>query len=191
MSNRTKWSTTISPYRIIGCAIKVHRTLGSGFQEVIYQRALAIEMARAGIDFGREVEQPIYYEGVEIGSRRADFIVGNRCRGGAESPGRIGSRPPGAGQKLRGRLRFQLGPPVELRRTQPGIPPHFRVTDAVPVFVRSRIFKISGIYQDWEFSIAERAPIPEIVRIRYFPDSGTIQDWNSVAQRVPNPENRQ
>jgi GxxExxY protein len=64
-------------YRIIGSAMKVHRTLGGGFQEVIYQRALAIEMARAGIDFGREVEQPIYYEGVEIGSRRADFIVGN------------------------------------------------------------------------------------------------------------------
>ncbi len=57
--------------------MKVHRTLGGGFQEVIYQRALAIEMARAGIDFGREVEQPIYYEGIEIGSRRADFIVGN------------------------------------------------------------------------------------------------------------------
>ena len=58
--------------------MKVHRTLGGGFQEVIYQRALAIEMVRAGIDFGREVEQPIFYEGVEIGSRRADFIVGNR-----------------------------------------------------------------------------------------------------------------
>ena len=57
--------------------MKVHRTLGGGFQEVIYQRALAIEIARAGIDFGREVEQPIYYEGEEIGSRRADFIVGN------------------------------------------------------------------------------------------------------------------
>ena len=65
-------------YRIIGCAMKVHRTLGGGFQEVIYQRALAIEMDRAGIDFGREVEQPIYYQGVEIGSRRADFIAENR-----------------------------------------------------------------------------------------------------------------
>lgn len=65
-------------YRIIGCAMTVHRTLGPGFQEVIYQRALAMEMARAGIDFGREVEQPIYYRGVEIGSRRADFIVSNR-----------------------------------------------------------------------------------------------------------------
>ena len=65
-------------YQIIGCAMKVHRTLCAGFQEVIYQRALAIEMGRAGIDFGREVEQPILYDGVEIGSRRADFIVGNR-----------------------------------------------------------------------------------------------------------------
>ena len=65
-------------YRVIGCALKVHKTLGSGFQEVIYQRALAIEMERAEIDFGREVEQPIYYEGIAIGSRRADFIVENR-----------------------------------------------------------------------------------------------------------------
>lgn len=65
-------------YRVIGCAMKVHNTLGSGFQEVIYQRALAIEMSRARIDFGREVEQTIYYEGIEIGSRRADFIVDNR-----------------------------------------------------------------------------------------------------------------
>ena len=65
-------------YRVIGCAMKVHSTLGSGFQEVIYQRALAIEMGRAKIDFGREVEQPIYYEGIAIGSRRADFIVENR-----------------------------------------------------------------------------------------------------------------
>ena len=47
-------------YRIIGCAMKVHNTLGNGFQEVIYQRCLAIEMDRAGIDFGREVAQAIY-----------------------------------------------------------------------------------------------------------------------------------
>ena len=64
-------------YRVIGCAMMVHRTLGAGFQEVIYQRALAMEMEQAGVDFGREVERPIYYRGVEIGSRRADFIVGN------------------------------------------------------------------------------------------------------------------
>ena len=65
-------------YRIIGCAMKVHNTLGNGFQEVIYQRCLAIEMDRAGIDFGREVEQAIYYEGIEVGTRRADFIVADR-----------------------------------------------------------------------------------------------------------------
>ena len=64
-------------YKIIGCAMKVHNTLGSGFQEVIYQRCLAIELERAGIDFGREVEQPIFYDGIEVGTRRADFIVAN------------------------------------------------------------------------------------------------------------------
>ncbi len=64
-------------YKIIGCAMKVHNTLGSGFQEVIYQRCLAIELERAGMDFGREVEQPIFYDGIEVGIRRADFIVAN------------------------------------------------------------------------------------------------------------------
>ena len=65
-------------YQIIGCAMKVHRTLGGGFKEVIYQRCLAIEMERAGIDFGREVEQTIYYEDIEVGTRRADFVVADR-----------------------------------------------------------------------------------------------------------------
>ena len=57
--------------------MKVHSTLENGFQEVIYQRCLAIELERAGIDFGREVEQPIFYQGIEVGTRRADFIVAN------------------------------------------------------------------------------------------------------------------
>src|SRR5437867_10378423 len=61
--------------KIIGCAMKVHNTLGSGFQEVIYQRALAIELAKSGIEFAREVEMPIHYDGQEIGTRRADFLV--------------------------------------------------------------------------------------------------------------------
>ena len=65
-------------YQIIGCAMKVHNTLGIGFQEVIYQRCLALEMERAGLDFGREVEQSIYYEGMVVGSRRADFVVANQ-----------------------------------------------------------------------------------------------------------------
>ena len=65
-------------YQIIGCAMEVHRILGNGFQEVIYQRCLAIELERAGLSFGREVEHPIYYRGVEVGTRRADFIVANQ-----------------------------------------------------------------------------------------------------------------
>ena len=65
-------------YRIIGCAMKVHNKLGNGFQEVVYQRCLAIEMERAGLDFSREVEQPIHYDGIVVGTRRADFIVANR-----------------------------------------------------------------------------------------------------------------
>lgn len=62
-------------YKIIGCAMKVHNTLGNGFQEVIYQRALAIELRNSGIEFLREQEIPIYYEGENIGTRRVDFMV--------------------------------------------------------------------------------------------------------------------
>ncbi|WP_434981007.1 GxxExxY protein [Daejeonia sp. YH14] len=65
-------------YQIIGCAMKVHNTLGNGFQEVIYQRCLAIELKRAGLDFEREKEQIIYYDHFEVGTRRADFVVENK-----------------------------------------------------------------------------------------------------------------
>jgi GxxExxY protein len=61
--------------KIIGCAMTVHKTLGNGFQEVIYQRALEIEMQLAGIEFSREFEMPIYYRTYQIGTRRVDFLV--------------------------------------------------------------------------------------------------------------------
>ena len=60
---------------IIGCAMKVHSTLGNGFQEVIYQRALAIEMNKQGLSFERELEMDIYYDKEHIGTRRVDFFV--------------------------------------------------------------------------------------------------------------------
>jgi GxxExxY protein len=62
-------------HKIIGCAMEVHRTLGNGFQEVIYQRALAIEMAHQGLSFSREHEMEIFYKGVKIGNRRVDFFI--------------------------------------------------------------------------------------------------------------------
>jgi GxxExxY protein len=61
--------------RIIGCAMTVHKTLGNGFQEVIYQRALAIEMNMADIAFSREHEMPIFYREEQIGTRGVDFLV--------------------------------------------------------------------------------------------------------------------
>lgn len=58
--------------------MKVHNTLGNGFQEVIYQRCLAIELERAGLSFTREQEHTIFYEAIEVGTRRADFVVENK-----------------------------------------------------------------------------------------------------------------
>ncbi|WP_142455263.1 GxxExxY protein [Gracilimonas mengyeensis] len=63
--------------KIIGASFEVHKFLGNGFQEVIYQRALAYELTKLNVDFGREIEQPIYYRDLDepIGTRRADFVV--------------------------------------------------------------------------------------------------------------------
>jgi GxxExxY protein len=64
--------------KIIGCAMTVHKLLGNGFQEVIYQRAFAIELSNQGLSFARELEIPIYYKEEEIGTRRVDFFVEDR-----------------------------------------------------------------------------------------------------------------
>jgi GxxExxY protein len=61
--------------KIIGCAMKVHSDLGNGFQEVIYQRALAIEMNFSALSFEREKEMKIFYRNFDIGTRRADFFI--------------------------------------------------------------------------------------------------------------------
>ena len=58
--------------------MKVHNILGPGFQEIIYQRSLAIELDRAGLGFEREKEHAVYYEEIIVGTRRADFIVENK-----------------------------------------------------------------------------------------------------------------
>jgi GxxExxY protein len=64
--------------QIIGCAMKVHSFLGNGFQEVIYQRCLAIEFEKSDIKFVREMEMPIYYHEINVGTRRVDFFVENK-----------------------------------------------------------------------------------------------------------------
>ncbi|MEZ2334147.1 GxxExxY protein [Mucilaginibacter sp. RCC_168] len=61
--------------KIIGCAMRVHSALGNGFQEVIYQRALEIELRNEGLVYQREMEMPIYYKNEHIGTRRVDFFV--------------------------------------------------------------------------------------------------------------------
>lgn len=62
-------------YAVIGCAMTVHNIMGPGFQEVIYQRCMAIEMHKVGIEFQREKEQVVHYDGLEVGTRRADFVI--------------------------------------------------------------------------------------------------------------------
>lgn len=75
MSVELKYKTISE--KIIGCSFEVHKFLGNGFQEVIYQRALAHEMEKSGLLFSREIEQDIFYKDIAepIGTRRADFVV--------------------------------------------------------------------------------------------------------------------
>lgn len=61
--------------KTIGCAMKVHSTLGNGFQEVIYQRCLEIEFRKQGVGYAREVSMPVHYESFEVGTRRVDFLI--------------------------------------------------------------------------------------------------------------------
>ncbi len=62
-------------HKIIGCAMEVHSHLGNGFQEVIYQRALAYEMKLQGLSFAREFEMQVWYKNLQVGTRRVDFLV--------------------------------------------------------------------------------------------------------------------
>jgi GxxExxY protein len=60
---------------IIGCAMKVHRRLGAGFLESVYQRALIVELARVGMKADREMRIAVYYEGVQVGDFVADLVI--------------------------------------------------------------------------------------------------------------------
>ena len=60
---------------VLKCAMKVHSEIGDGFQEVIYQRALADEMNNVSLRFNKEKEFPVFYQGSKVGSRSADFVV--------------------------------------------------------------------------------------------------------------------
>lgn len=77
MMTQKEYKYTDITEKIIGASFEVHNFLGNGFQEVIYQRALAYEMNKAGLNFNREIEQDIYYKELPepIGTRRADFVV--------------------------------------------------------------------------------------------------------------------
>ena len=73
--NMTEYKFSDITEKIIGAAMRVHSALGNGFQEVIYQRALELEMEDSGLHFARELSMPIYYKGRQIGERRVDFFV--------------------------------------------------------------------------------------------------------------------
>ena len=76
INEKYKYSEITS--KIIGCAMEIHNTLGNGFQEVIYQRALEYEMRLQQLYFAREFEMNILYKEQLLGTRRVDFLVENK-----------------------------------------------------------------------------------------------------------------
>jgi len=64
--------------KILRAAMNVHTALGNGFQEVVYQRALAVELGLMNIVFGREISMPVFYKNVKVGERRVDFLIENK-----------------------------------------------------------------------------------------------------------------
>lgn len=76
IDSKYKYSDITS--EIIGAAIEVHKTLGNGFQEVVYQRALEIEFKDRKINFVREFDMELLYKGINVGTRRVDFLVDNK-----------------------------------------------------------------------------------------------------------------
>lgn len=72
---KTKEEINDLTHRVIGCAMEVHRQLGNGFQEVVYQRSLSIELNLNNIAHERELEMPLLYKGLDVGTRRVDFFV--------------------------------------------------------------------------------------------------------------------
>ncbi|MBI1742844.1 GxxExxY protein [Candidatus Acetothermia bacterium] len=75
MANKHDLSQSDITGRILKCAVEVHKTLGPGFQEIVYQRALAQEFEAEGLQFAREEWIPIFYKGEKLDTRRVDFLV--------------------------------------------------------------------------------------------------------------------
>ena len=65
-------------YDVVGCAMRVHSELGSGFPEIIYQRALGVEFRRSNISFEAEIHLPVFYQGESVGARRVDFLISDQ-----------------------------------------------------------------------------------------------------------------
>ena len=64
--------------KVIGCAMKVHSTLGPGFLESVYEHALAHELRKAGVIFAEQQPIDVFYDGVTVGHFTADLLVQNR-----------------------------------------------------------------------------------------------------------------
>jgi GxxExxY protein len=73
MTNAAKYPETTE--KILGCANRVHSALGSGYQDEVYRRCMAVEIDQSELEFKKDVETPIFFRGMEVGKRHADFVV--------------------------------------------------------------------------------------------------------------------
>ena len=107
--------------KVIKCAMEVHSILGSGFQEVVYQRALGFEMERAGIDFGREVEMRIIYKDREVGLRRVDFFLADAVMLELKAVVKLEDVHLAQAINLLGSFQDRVWPAHQLRRRKPRV----------------------------------------------------------------------
>jgi GxxExxY protein len=73
IDNKYKYSDITE--KVIGCSLNIHKQLGNGFPEIIYHRCLEIEFKKSGLKYKTEFDIPVFYDNIEVGKRRADFIV--------------------------------------------------------------------------------------------------------------------
>jgi len=114
-------------YAIIGAAMEVHRILGPGFLEAVYQKALAHELTLRGIRFEQFKKLPVYYKGILVGEYEADFVIEGKIILEIKAISKLHPRHRSPGHQLPDRHRLPPGDPAQLRRHLPRTPAYGEV----------------------------------------------------------------
>jgi len=115
-------------FAIIGAAMEVHRILGPGYLEAVYQAALAHELTLRGIQFEQLKRLPVTYKGVLVGDYEADCVVAGKIILELKAISNLERQPRSSGAQLFGRDRTSPGAPSRFRRPIPSTQTPDKVT---------------------------------------------------------------